>query len=175
MRYGDAIIATAPVGLVSLVLSAITPASPAAAASLTVGIAHKTMGGKLLALMSGASAGVILVLGSQYLGAKPAIDEEKEGFKHRALIRLRWLGMLWSSAMLVAFVCSYHFTVGWVWPLLAYSLFVIGLVIYTLRFWNVSSLTSRSNAVGRWTGMLLGASAGYMGLVAGLYQAGRLM
>lgn len=174
-RYGDAIIATAPIGLVSVILSAITPAAPAAAASISATIAHKTLAGKCLAMVGGATIGVVVGLGAQYFGAKAAIDKEPNNDQRTTLIRLRSLGLLWSTVMLIAVACGYYFTLGWFWPLLAYTLFIAGLIFYIFCFWAVSSLTSQANAFWRWSGLLCGAFTGYAGLLVGLYQAGRFL
>ena len=122
-RYGDSIIATAPVGLAALILSAITPAAPVAAVSLSAGIVHKTLAGRCLAMISSAAIGVFVGLCVQYFGSKSAIDKGRESDKRKALIRLR--------------------------PLLAYMLLILGLIRYTYCCWAASSLASKANALRR--------------------------
>tara|TARA_R110002167_G_scaffold133843_5_gene319116 strand:+ start:112 stop:1272 length:1161 start_codon:yes stop_codon:yes gene_type:complete len=191
-KHGRLLLSTAPaLGFSSLVLGAITTSTPVAAAAMSSaaassksGVLHKLgllLGGSML----GALFGVFAVrISTSHLLKKVSNEEVKEKILNYRKMATIWI--VFSGLMLLA---SYELTSGWWAPVSAYLLFVIVLfyLVTSLRSavtneicQSESTTTKQRNMRLRldicyWCGLVLGFGGGFVGMISGLINSGRLL
>lgn len=188
-RYGKLILTTAPgVGFSSLVLSALLVGSPPAAAATASAMAAQSSGvAKFGWLFSGALLGALGGMLGVVLGMKAALKNAASEDERSRLMRYRNQALLWVGGCGLLLTAAYELTAGAVAPLLAFLLFIAGLVYLQYRVWQTikprilakaaaSAEAKRQYGVQLfWCcfGMLGGLSAGLGGMIVGLINSGR--
>ena len=194
-RFGEFAASSAPgAAFTGIIATALTIASPPAAAKGILGIAAaggaKTLGkvalgagGSLAIALVGAFAGIWLGLRRQLKGA---IGEEER----QALIRSAAINGAASILFLVAMLALSRFSSGWVPIVLAMLVFIAVIFYQTLvaqprilqrrhameaaRDPVLAAKMRRRERIQCWLGATIGLVAGFGGLIAGLIGSGRL-
>ena len=194
-RFGEFAAGSAPgVAFTSIIATALTIASPPAAATGILGIAAaggaKTLGkvalgagGSIAIGLIGAFAGIWLGLRKQLKGA---IDEEER----QALIRSAAINGAASVAFMVAMLALSRFSDGWMPTVLAMLGFIAVIFYQTLvvqprilqrrhameaaRDPMLAAKMRRRERIQCWLGATIGLIGGVGGLIAGLIASGRL-
>ncbi|MDO6427335.1 sigma-70 family RNA polymerase sigma factor [Thalassotalea sp. 1_MG-2023] len=188
-KYGEVIFATAPIGLVSLFAITATTSAPIAASTFTMAIATKQSHwfSKFLLSLGGAALGGIIAIVTNTLMMnymKKHIDNQEDV---RKLNQLKHKSNVVIALTCLCFVLSYHFTNGWLMPVVTYSIFLVGLYINIqaankithTNLCNQAQYNSKSAKLlqlskwGNKLGWLLGLGGGTLGLIYGLYTSGR--
>ncbi|MFN4056265.1 MAG: RNA polymerase sigma factor [Alishewanella aestuarii] len=188
-RYGKLILSTAPgVGLSSAVLSALLVGSPPAAAATASAMAAQSSGlAKFGWLFSGALLGALGGMLGVLLGMRAPLKNAASDHERSRLLRYRNQALAWVGLSGLLLAAAYEFTAGAIAPLLAFGLFMTGVVYLQLRVWQTikprllakaaqsaaAKRQYRNNLLWCWFGMLGGATAGFAGLIAGLVKNGR--
>ncbi|MDK1288868.1 RNA polymerase sigma factor [Pseudoalteromonas umbrosa] len=132
-NYGKLILATAPVGLSSLVLSLAVTSSPVAAA--TLGAATQSQASwlwKLMSIFGGAVAGGTMALLANDISAKRALKHFDDPEVVAKLHRARRLTNAWIVVSALLMVLAYQFSVGWLFPTLSYLFLLVGVTRFTV-------------------------------------------
>ncbi|BDX08437.1 RNA polymerase sigma factor [Planctobacterium marinum] len=178
---GEYLFSTIPtVGFTTMVTSAITTSMPAAAASVASSSASQASGVmKLLALGGGALLGgllaIVAIFFAAWLSQRNLSDEQQ-----KQLIKKHARGQaIWVLLCSVLFAAAYLVDDGWLAPVLVYSALIIGLwwqqrSLMTLIKDKVIQCHSQS-AVSGWMGLILGAGVGFIAMLIGLVNSGRLV
>lgn len=193
---GSCIYSTAPaIGFSAFVASLVVPAAPAAAASIVAstasasGKASSSLVVKFAAIIGGAMIGafiaVLAVVWSSNMAIKRMPDvNDKVLLKQYRNETVAWV-LLWG----VLIALAYSFTAGWIGPVLTYLGFSLGLI--ALMYRSMALIHSKSvNKCAR-TGKVkpaskalkyfsyvclwLGPSVGFIGMLIGLINRGRLV
>ncbi len=188
-RYGKLILSTAPgVGLSSAVLSTLLFASPPAAAATASVMAAQSSGlAKFGWLLSGALLGALGGMLGVVLGMRGPLKNAASDNERSRLLRYRNQALVWVGLSGLLLAAAYEFTSGAIAPVLAFSIFILGLVFLQYQVWQTikprilakatqnaaAKRQYRNNLFWCWFGMLGGASAGFTGLIAGLIKNGR--
>lgn len=183
-KYGKLILGTAPgVGLASAICAAlVTTSPPVAAAASTIFVSKASGFAKLPLLLGGAMLGAMAGVIGVFLGMQQPIKNASSAEQKRILIRLRNMSVLWVILSGLLLTAAYEFTSGGWAPIVAFCMFVSGLLWLNSCVWKtvVSDLKSRGKSTHRsqlfWCifGSFLGCSAGFTGLILGLINSGRL-
>ncbi|MBU3005026.1 RNA polymerase sigma factor [Paraglaciecola arctica] len=191
-KHGKLLLSTAPaLGFSSLILGAITTSTPVAAAAMSSaaagsksGMLHK-LGLLLGGSMIGALLGILAVrVSTSHLLKKVSSEEVKAKILNYRKTVTIWL--IVSGLMLLA---SYELTTGWWAPVTAYLLFASVLFYLVTRLRMVvtneicqaeSTTTKQKNMRLRldicyWCGLVLGFGGGFVGMISGLINSGRLL
>ncbi|MEP1445325.1 MAG: sigma-70 family RNA polymerase sigma factor [Paraglaciecola sp.] len=191
-KHGRLLLSTAPaLGFSSLILGAITTSTPVAAAAMSSaaassksGVLHK-LGLLLGGSMIGALLGILAVrVSTSHLLKKVSSEEVKAKILNYRKTVTIWLVV--SGLMLLA---SYELTTGWWAPVTAYLLFASVLFYLVTRLRKVvtneicqaeSTTTKQKNMRLRldicyWCGLVLGFGGGFVGMIIGLINSGRLL
>ncbi|GAA6167397.1 RNA polymerase sigma factor [Sessilibacter corallicola] len=186
---GDIVLSTAPtIALLSFVISSIGTSAPVAASVAVSSIAVGKTGGltKWLLLLGGAGIGALIGMLGVLIGSKLTERKIQDPAVLATCIRFRNYALLWMFFSGVVLTLSYELTQGWIAPVLAYVIFLVGLVRYTqymsqlsqsLMDKNVCEKASKQKKWLQWgcnLGMLLGGVSGSAGLIVGLANSGRL-
>ncbi len=194
-RFGEFAAGSAPgVAFTSIIATALTIASPPAAAKGILGIAAvggaKTLGkitlgagGSIAIALIGAFAGIWLGLRKQLKGA---IDDEER----HALIRSAAINGAASVLFLVAMLALARLSDGWVPTVLAMLVFIAVIFYQSMvaqprilqrrhameaaRNPALAAKTRRRERIYCWLGATIGLIGGFGGLIAGLIASGRL-
>lgn len=171
---------TASVPLSAVSIGSLINSTPVAAGTLSAssGVmagSTKLASASALKMGLGAMIGVAVGAGAQYFGLQPLINRTHDSGQKFKLQRLRNFGLAWSLTSGALFTASYVWTSGWLWPVLTYVLFVMGIVITTLSVWRIASEQRGRDSGFRYVGLWGGLLAGSGGLVVGLIQSGRLL
>lgn len=177
---GEYLLSTIPTaGFTALVTSSITASLPAAATVASTGASQSSGIMKLLALGGGAMLGGVVAVGAiffaAFLSQRNLSDEQQ-----KQLIRKHARGQaIWVVLCSVLFALSYIFDNGWVAPLLAYVLLIAGLAVQQRSLHNlirndVLKCPTKNYLAGH-LGMLLGAIVGFVAMMIGFVNSGRLI
>ena len=184
-KYGSRLLSSAPtIGFTAAVVASLSASSPVAAAVVASSAASGKTGlvAKLLALIGGAFIGILsgalAIVWGEAAAQRFMLDQKaKQKLRTSRNLLLGWL--LVSGVHLTA---SYELSAGGFWPILSYTVFVFGFVPLMWRMqrslrsqWNEENakylnLGRALGAVGLYGGVLLG----YLGLVVGLINNGRI-
>lgn len=179
-RYGQVILSTVPaVSFASITLAAAT-SSPKAMAAVSVGQSTGWFG-KLSVLFSGAMlasfVGVLAVFFSHKVVEKRLQYESDK----QLLRKVRNLQIGWLLIFGVCFALSFELSDGFIWPILTYSLFAVGLSILIRRAQQITIAAIQqskelSTVNNRWglIGLFGGLFTGFLGMIIGLIGSGRL-
>ncbi|MCT6699982.1 RNA polymerase sigma factor [Rheinheimera sp. 4Y26] len=188
-RYGKLILTTAPgVGFSSLVLSGLLVGSPPAAAATASAMAAQSSGiAKFGWLFSGALLGALGGMLGVVLGMQAPLKNATSADERSRLIRYRNQALLWVGGCGLLLTAAYELTAGAVAPLLAFTLFIVGLGYLQYRVWQTvkprllakaaasaeAKRQYRSQLFWCCFGILGGLSAGLGGMIVGLINSGR--
>lgn len=185
-RYGQLILASAPgLTLTSAALSSLSVSSPVAAATLSIS-SVKAMPWymKICVALGGAMIGAFAAIAAIFLGYKLQLKQVDEPQVKQKMITYRNQLLGFTLIFGLVFSGAYTLTEGWIAPILAYTVFILGLAIMTLRsnklFMDYQQQRSPQK-YRKWTrlcsnaGLLLGALGGFTGLIYGLINSGRLV
>ena len=178
---GEYLFSTIPtVGFTTMVTSAIGTSVPAAAASVASSSASQSSGVmKLLALGGGAMLGgllaILAIFFAAWLSQRHLSDEQQ-----KQLIRKHARGQaIWVLLCSILFAAAYIVDDGWVAPVLVYSMLFIGLWVQQRslsRLIKDKVIQCQSpNLIGGWLGLLLGGCMGFVAMIIGLLNSGRLV
>lgn len=188
-KYGRVLFATAPVGLTtSMALIAMT-SPPAAATSLGYVATSNQTGwlGKAIAFLGGAGLGGIIAVMSNNLAMKQTLKNIDNEADISILTTYKNQSNIWMIFSCILLWLSYEFSNGWLMPVLSYGLFLLGLTIFInatnkITIENLLRQADKDKNINRkisrhkivciigWTA---GVGGGTLGLLLGLYQAGR--
>ena len=189
-RYGKVLAISVPsVGLSAAIAAGLSAANPAVASTSVFIAGEKISGiGKLMIMIGGAGIGALSGILGIFWGAEPGIRKASGQALRMQLKRLRNLAIGWLlfCSVLVFFV--YEFTQGAVAPLLAYGLFMAGLIMITTRMTRLLksqelqdqiSANNRSpkfplGMIASRAGFIIGGVMGIAGMLVGLLNSGRL-
>jgi RNA polymerase sigma factor (sigma-70 family) len=188
-KYGKLVLSTAPgLELTSAICSALTLASPPAAAASASALAANSSGlAKLSWLFGGAMLGALGGVLGVILGMRQPLKHAESLQERQQLLRLRNISVGWVLLSGTLLAMAYQFTGGAIAPVMAFSLLLVGLGFLQYGVWQAIKprLLARShdnrqakkryqrNWLWCWLGMLGGGLAGYSGLIVGLMQNGR--
>lgn len=188
-KYGKVLVASAPVGLgTSMAIMAMSSA-PAAAASMSYAAAGSQSSwlGKVALFMGGAGLGGIIAIITNNLAMKQTLKNIDNQTDMNILMTYKNQSNVWMAFSCLMLWLSYEFSSGWLFPILSYSLFIAGLVIFI----NATNKITKQNLLRQAEndsrihqkikrqklaciiGWLFGVGGGSLGLLYGLYQAGR--
>lgn len=191
-KHGKLLLSTAPaLGFSSLILGAITTSTPVAAAAMSSaaassksGMLHK-LGLLLGGSMIGALLGILAVrVSTSHLLKKVSSEEVKA-----KILNYRKTVTIWLIVSGLMLLVSYELTTGWWAPVTAYLLFASVLFYLVTRLRMVvtneicqaeSTTTKQKNMRLRldicyWCGLVLGFGGGFVGMISGLINSGRLL
>ncbi|WP_081220940.1 RNA polymerase sigma factor [Pseudoalteromonas luteoviolacea] len=132
-NYGKLILATAPVGLSSLVLSLAVTSSPVAAATLSAATQSQASWlWKLISMLGGAAAGGAMALLANDISAKRALKHFDDPDVVKRLHRARRVTNAWIIVSALLMVLAYQFSAGWLFPTLSYLFLLIGVTRFTV-------------------------------------------
>ena len=183
-RYGKLILTTAPgLGLTTAICSALTAISPPLAAATTTS-AVSTSGGlsKLAALLGGAMIGALAGVVGVIAGMHQPIKRASSATQKQQLISLRNKAIVWVIACGLLLTASYELTQGAIAPILAFAVFVSGLVMLNIKVWQLLSAQFKQqgqkvyykNLFWCIFGSVAGYGGGIAGMLIGLSNSGRL-
>lgn len=177
---GEYLFSTLPaVGFTTLVTSSITTSLPAAASIASGGFSQYSGIAKILVLGSGALLGGLVAVAAIFFAAlltqrNLTDDEQKRLLKKHARGQAIWV-MLCS----VLFALAYVLDDGWVAPVLVYSVLMIGLWVQQrslMRLIKDAVIQCKTaHFVAGWIGLMLGGGIGFIAMVMGLINSGRLV
>ncbi|AOT07073.1 RNA polymerase sigma factor [Pseudoalteromonas luteoviolacea] len=132
-NYGKLILATAPVGLSSLVLSITVTSTPVAAATFSAATQSQASWlWKLVSILGGAAAGGMMALLANDIGAKRALKYFDDPDEIARLHRARRVTNAWIIVSALLMVLAYQFSAGWLFPTLSYLFLLIGVTRFTV-------------------------------------------
>ncbi|ESP92842.1 RNA polymerase sigma factor [Pseudoalteromonas luteoviolacea] len=189
-KYGKVILATAPVGLSSMVMSLAVTAPPAAAMTVSTMMSgyQTSWFWQFISLLGGAVTGGILALLANDLSAKRALKHFDDIAVVAQLHRARKITNLWIIASVAIMMVCYEFSSGWLLPSLSFVFLLIGVTRFTLlmavankrRLLQQAELDKsayqrleKQQKYGM-LGWCLGVIGGSAGLIGGFVQTGRL-
>jgi hypothetical protein len=179
---------TAPsIAFTTVVTSAITVSPQVAAAVAGPAITGSTFSGstfsdgltKILSLLGGALAGGIVAIvaiffASRIVQKKLSDEEQKKLLQNHTRNQI-----IWVLLSVVLFSASYQFTAGWALPVLIYSLFLAGLIAQQFKLMKLFKAKvlcdGNKGYVAGWAGLILGALVGFVAMILGLLNSGRLI
>lgn len=183
-KYSRLILSTAPgVGLSTAICSALAISSPPVAAAASTAIAGQTSGlTKLVLLLGGSMLGALAGIVGVVLGMRRPIKNASTPAQKRTLLRLRNEAVVWVIGSGLLLTAAYELTSGGLGPIAAFGVLVVGLLRINRQVWLTLApdLKARGERTYRrqlfWCifGTLLGCSAGFIGLLMGLINSGRL-
>lgn len=195
-RYGQLILSTAPgLGFSAALTTALATASPPATAmaadQLVQTVAPGTASGplKLLALLGGAAIGALLAIAAVFYGMKPAIDRADSAEIATALRQLRRRTMAWMALFGLCWVAAYELTTSAWGPISCMTMLTLLLLSTQVQLSRLlapqqareraadpakAAAAQRRLRIGGAIGLVVGVSAGWAGMIAGLISAGRL-
>lgn len=188
-RYGKLVLSTAPgVGLSSAIISALLVSSPPAAAATASAVASQSTGiAKLGWLFGGAMLGALGGVLGVILGMRAPLKNAGSANERSRLLQARNQALVWVLLNGILLAMAYEFTAGAIAPVLAFSLFMLGLVYLQYQVWQAikprllakaaesakAKQQYRRNLFWCCFGMLGATIAGFSGLIAGLIKNGR--
>lgn len=183
-QYGQMILTSAPtVGSTSLIAAGIAAPAPAVAAvSAASQVSPWYL--KALALLGGAALGGVLAIVAVFAGHRLQLRHVQDEPVRQQLLdnRNRLVGFILIAVLMLS--ASYELTQGWLWPILSYSVFIVGLMTLMERSNTLvrSQLSpeqlTRHSCTAHWaarSGMVIGGLSGFAGLLLGLINSGRLV
>lgn len=188
-RYGQVILSTVPaVSFASITLATAT-ASPKAVAAVSLSQQTGWLG-KFSFLISGAMLASLTGVLAVFLSHK-VVERRLEFESDKELLRkVRNLQIGWLLIFGVFFGLSYQLSDGFVWPLVTYSIFAVGLFVLSVRAQQIAvdGINRKSQHLAgngqekstpcnnRWAkvGLYGGLLIGFAGLIVGLIGSGRL-
>lgn len=188
-RCGKLVLSTAPgVGLSSAIISALLVSSPPVAAATATTLASQSSGvAKLGWLFGGAMIGALGGVLGVIWGMRAPLKNARSVTERSRLLRARNLAIAWVLLSGILLAMAYEFTAGAIAPMLAFSLFILGLGYLQYQVWQtikprlLANATEsvaaqrlyRRNLFWCWFVILGGTCAGFAGLIAGLIKNGR--
>ena len=182
-KYGKLLLASAPpVGFSSVVLSALVPPTPVAAATITSGWLSQNTPWliKALVMFSGAMLGAFIAVCAIFIGSNQQLKYIDDVETQAKIKDLRNKNALFMLVFGILFSLSYELTESWLAPVGIYTLFAVGLGLFIYRnrvILNANRVQGvRTN--GQWlgvAGLVVGLLCGYAGLIIGLVNSGRLL
>lgn len=187
-KYGKVLFATAPIGLsTTMAISAMTSA-PAAAGTLTY-VAGSQSGwlGKLALFLGGAGMGGLIAVVTNNLAMRQTLKNIDNETDIKRLNAYRNQSNIWMVLSCLLLWLSYEFSNGWLFPVVSYGLFLLGLIIF-INAANKITLENllrqaendsrvyqkiKRQKIASIIGWVVGVGGGTFGLFYGLYQAGR--
>ena len=188
-KYGKVILATAPVGLMSVFATTAMTASPVAASTLTYGAVTKNSHWltKIFASLGGAAIGGALAIIANTFAINNVLKHIDNQSDIDTLKRIKWRSNLLIAMTSLLFGLSYIYSNGWLFPVLTYALFIAGLVVNVsatnrISIENLERQAKTSEQAAKkikstkfWcvVGWIIGGGGGSAGLLYGLFMSGR--
>jgi RNA polymerase sigma factor (sigma-70 family) len=183
-KYGRLILTTAPgLGLTSAISAGLIVASPPVAAASAASAAGPTSGiFKLLLLLGGAMLGALAGVVGVIAGMHQPIKRATTAARKQQLRQLRNHTIGWVIASGLLLTAAYELTSGAWAPVSAFAVFLLGLLWFQLKGWRLMLPDLKANGAAAYrknvgwciVGMILGAGAGFTGMIIGLINSGRL-
>jgi hypothetical protein len=185
-KHGRLLLTTAPgIGLSSLVLGALSTSTPAAAAAMTSSATSGQTGilGKFFTLLGGSMLGGLVAIFAVRLSTFWLLKKVTNPQVRQHILHYRRNATLWIIFGAVLLTCGYELTQGWWGPVTAYLIFAAGLIYHVAKMQSLISQTL-DEAQQRWRrlqqicalgGGVLGMLGGFVGLLFGLVNSGRLI
>ena len=183
-KYGKLILTTAPgLGLTSAICAALTTVSPPVAAATAVSSASTSSGfGKFASLLGGAMLGAALAVVAVIAGMHQPIKRAADLKVKQRLISLRNKAVIWVVSCGLLLTASYELTTGALAPILAFTLFIGGLVLININVWRTLSPQLKQEGQRSYYknmfwcifGTVAGYGSGFAGVIIGLINSGRL-
>jgi RNA polymerase sigma factor (sigma-70 family) len=194
-RYGQLILSTAPgLGFSAALTTALATASPPAAAMAADQLSQTVVQGsaagplKLLALLGGAAIGALLAIAAVFYGMKPAIDRADSAEIAAQLRQLRRRTMAWMALFGLCWVAAYELTQSAWGPISCMTMLTLLLLSTQVQLRRLlapqqarerasdpqAATRQRWQWLGCLVGLVVGISAGWAGMIAGLFASGRL-
>ncbi|WP_448564798.1 RNA polymerase sigma factor [Thalassotalea ganghwensis] len=188
-KYGKVILATAPVGLVSVFATTAMTASPVAASTLTYSAVSKNSHwlSKLLASLGGAAIGGVIAIIANSFAINKVLKHIDNQADIETLKRIKWRSNILIAITSLIFGLSYIYSQGWLFPVLTYALFIAGLAVNVTATNRISienlqrqassdpQAAKKVKSTRLWcvVGWVIGGGGGTLGLLYGLYMSGR--
>ena len=187
-KYGNLLLSTAPgLGLTALIMANLTFAPPAAAAVASAAASNSSGSSKLAIMFGGAMIGAGLAALAAYWGMRHSLNAADSEQERILLRRLRMQSIGFILMMGVLLTLAYEMTSGSLGPLLAMTVLVAGVVVSSLRLYQIigprlmrqrmndpaEAKRQRMQFWGCVFGSAVGIIAGYVGMIIGLMNTGR--
>ncbi len=184
-KHGKLLLSTAPtIGLSTLIMSSIATSTPVGAAAIASSITTSKAGfwGKLLLMFGGAISGLLLGILAVIYGTKQPLKRISDEQAKKSLIKNRNRIIVWMIVSVAMLMVSYEVSDGWVLPLFAYLVFVLGIfllmgvsnrIIYTQLYSHETDdpdelKERKAQRMYGTLGRVLGLVSGLAGLLIGL-------
>jgi hypothetical protein len=190
-RYGKVLFSTTPIGLVTSMAIMAMSSAPAAAVTMTYAAAGSQTSwlGKTALFLGGAGFGGIIAIIANNVAMKQTLKNIDNETDVKTLITYKNQSNVWMLFSCLLLWLSFEFSSGWLFPVLSYGLFILGLVIFVTATNKISLANLLRQAqtdshvyqklkrqkFACLVGWLFGIGGGSAGLLFGLYQAERFL